>query len=839
MKFLRFFTLLLVAIVMGGNLYAQKDLSKLMQERGEYYFSLNVQQLSEVQTINSLCSVDQINGNNVICYANQKQFDNLLKHGYQPTLLLPPSMQNEVEMWNSRGTYEWDSYLTYPQYEAMMQQFATDHPDRCTYMELGTLNSGRKLMVCRLNNGETTGKPRVLMTSTMHGDEVTGMIMQLRLIDYLLTSNDDEVKFLMDNLDIFVSPDTNPDGTYHGGNNSVSGATRYNANYVDLNRHFPDFDDGPHPDGASHYENEAQWMMDLAEEYHFTIGANYHGGSEVMNFPWDTYQPHCADDDWWRFVCHEYADLTHEVNQNYMDSFDGGITNGYAWYTITGSRQDYMNYYQECREVTIECSNDKTPSASQLPNFWNYNKEAMLTFMHEALYGIHGVVTDSVTGLPIEGATITIDGHDHHGSSVSTHEAGYYHRPIKGGTYTVTYSANGYYTKSFTLSVADHETLIQNVQLRAGEGLIPDFEATNLNVSLNGNTNFTDKTWGANLVSWEWQFEGATPSTSTEQNPTNITYNEVGDFNVTLTVTNADGQTESITKSDYIHVRESYNMQNGTVTTCNALFYDDNGPDSNYGNNKDYTMTFKPGNDNAKLQVNFSEFGTESGWDFLYIYDGSSTSATQIGKYTGNDNPGTITATNAEGSLTFRFTSDQNTTSSGWVATLTCIFSEPLTLTVKAEPEVINEGESSQLMAIAQGGSGEYTYSWEPAESLSDPFIAEPIATPELPTTYKVTVSDGISTVEGEITIEIRDLGINENTLQNVSVYPNPAKGNFTIACENDADYTLYNSLGQEILSGEILNGKAEINAQNLQKGVYFLRLSNETASSVQKIVIE
>lgn len=836
MKFLRFFTLLLVAVVMGGNLYAQKDLNKLMQERGEYYFSLNVQQLSEVQTINSLCSVDQIDGSNVICYANQMQFDNLLKQGYQPTLLLPPSMQNEIVMWNSRDTYDWDSYLTYEQYETMMQQFATDYPGQCTYMELGTLNSGRKIMVCRLNNGETTGKPKVLMTSTMHGDEVTGMILQLRLIDYLLTANDNEAKYLMDNLDIFISPDTNPDGTYHGGNSNVSGATRSNANGIDLNRHFPDFDDGPHPDGANHYENEAIWMMDLASEYHFTLGANYHGGSEVMNYPWDTYQPLCADDDWWQFVCHEYADLSHEVSQNYMSSFNDGITNGYAWYTITGSRQDYMNYYQECREVTIECSNTKTPSAGQLPNFWNYNKNSMLAFMHEALYGIHGVVTDSVTGQPIEGAVVTIEGHDHHGSAVSTHEAGYYHRPIKGGTYVVTYSANGYFPKTFTLSVADHETLIQDVQLRAGEGLIPDFTASATNVALGSSVNFTDNTWGANLVSWEWQFEGATPSTSNEQNPSGITYNEVGSYNVTLTVTNADGQAETLTKNNYITVTEAYLMHNGTITTCSALFYDSGGVDGSYGNNEDYTLTFKPQSENAKLEINFLSFSTESGYDYLYVYDGSSTNATQIGRYSGSHGPGTVTATNAEGALTFRFESDYSSTSTGWIAQISCIFADPLTITVSAELEVINEGESSQLRVIAEGGSGEYTYSWEPAESLDNANIANPVATPELPTTYKVAVSDGYTTVEGEIFIDIRDLGLGENGLQNIMVYPNPAKSVLNI--EGSCDYRLMNCLGQTITEGNC-ESKTQIDLNGISKGVYFLTLSNGDNCRTQKIVIQ
>jgi len=74
-------------------------------------------------------------------------------------------------------------------------------------------------------------------------------------------------------------------------------------------------------------------------------------------------------------------------------------------------------------------------------------------------------VTDSVTGAPLE-AEVTILTHDHHGSAVSSHlPVGDYHRPIKGGTYEVTYSCEGYYPKTLTLTVADWETLVQDVQL--------------------------------------------------------------------------------------------------------------------------------------------------------------------------------------------------------------------------------------------------------------------------------------------------------------------------------------------------------------------------------------
>ncbi|MFN8283538.1 MAG: M43 family zinc metalloprotease [Chitinophagales bacterium] len=57
---------------------------------------------------------------------------------------------------------------------------------------------------------------------------------------------------------------------------------------------------------------------------------------------------------------------------------------------------------------------------------------------------------------------------------------------------------------------------------------------------------FTDKSL-FKPTTWSWTFQGGTPSTSTVQNPTNITFNTVGFHDVTLVVTNARG-TSTITQ---------------------------------------------------------------------------------------------------------------------------------------------------------------------------------------------------------------------------------------------------------------------------------------------------
>ena len=758
MKFLRYFTVLLATVVCCSS-FAQKsqqELNRLMQQRNEYYFTFELSGNDDLNAIAHAISVDRVDGKVVTAYANNTDFAKFQHFGYDITLQTPPSLIEKVAMWDgsNRAEYDWDSNPTYSAYENMMFQFATDHPDRCEIITLGTLSSGRKIMVAHLNNGSGEGKPKFLYTSTIHGDETTGWILMLRLINYLLENPDEpEVQTVMNNIDLYIAPNTNPDGTYHGGNNNVNGATRENANGIDMNRNYADPHGGAHPDGNP-YATETEWFMQFAQDIPFVMGANYHGGAEVMNYPWDnTYTLH-ADDAWYQMISHEYADECHKVNANYMTDYNNGITNGAQWYMIGGGRQDYMNGYAQCRELTIECSNTKLPNGNQLPNFWNYNKASLFLYMNQCIYGIHGVVTDSITGEPLD-ATITISGHDDQYSFVESHlPVGDFHRPIKGGSWSVIVSKDGYCPKIFDVTVGDYETVNLNVQLVPGSCLMANFSASTTQVSIGGSVNFTDGSFG-DITSWSWTFEGGSPSTSTQQNPQHITYNEEGDYTVSLTISDAQGNTETLTRENYIHVRETYNMQNTTVSTCGALFYDDGGPNGNYNDRKEYTMTFKPATEGKMLEVAFEEFSLESGYDFLDIYDGSTTSAPHLGQYSGNNSPGTITATNNEGTLTFHFSSDYAVNEPGWKATVRCIGND----------------------AVSE-----------------DCFAA--------------------------------------------SVYPNPNNGTFIINVEGEADYQLFNSIGQRVMSGKT-QGETEVIANQLNRGIYFLHITNGNAYFVEKLVIE
>jgi len=146
---------------------------------------------------------------------------------------------------------------------------------------------------------------------------------------------------------------------------------------------------------------------------------------------------------------------------------------------------------------------------------------------------------------------------------------------------------------------------------------------------------------------------------------------------IELTFEVSDGEySADLVKTFTIGELPEYDMQNDDVTTCNAMFYDPGGSSSEYGNNQNYTMTFYPAGDNNVIEVTFNSFNVENetncNYDYLEIFDGTSTSATLIGKYCGTDSPGTVTATNNDGALTFHFYSDVYVTESGWEAEITC-----------------------------------------------------------------------------------------------------------------------------------------------------------------------
>ncbi|MGA3013748.1 MAG: M14 family zinc carboxypeptidase [Bacteroidales bacterium] len=490
---------ILLVFVAFSSTYAQKDKQKtiddLFNSNIEVYFSFQIFDRSEISVLTKIISIDNVKGYEVYAYANQSEFSNFLDLGYKYSLLPSPgTLIPKDELDKNRGNLNnpstgiiWNFYPTYPQYVSYMQQFAANNPAICRLDTLGYTTDGRLLLAVKLSDSVNVsrGKPEFLYTSTMHGDETVGYILMLHLIDSLISGygSVQRITNLLDNYQIYINPLANPDGTYAGGNNTVYGATRYNANGVDLNRNYPDPEAGPHPDGNP-WQKETMAFMHYDSIHHFVMSTNYHAGDEVVNYPWDTWAKLHADDAWFQFVSHEYADTAHMFSySSYMDEFDNGITDGYAWYQVQGGRQDYTTYFHYGREVTIELSDIKLMYTDSLLSYWNYNKRSFLNYIEESAYGINGQVTDTLTGVPLN-AMVMINGHDIDNSwEFSNVSNGWYYRPIAQGTWALTFTCNGYYPKTVhNVNVTNYNTTRLNVKMIPLNYGVPDDTQTTINV---------------------------------------------------------------------------------------------------------------------------------------------------------------------------------------------------------------------------------------------------------------------------------------------------------------------------------------------------------------------
>lgn len=199
--------------------------------------------------------------------------------------------------------------------------------------------------------------------------------------------------------------------------------------------------------------------------------------------------------------------------------------------------------------------------------------------------------------------------------------------------------------------------------------------------------------------------------------------------------------------------------QEGTHTTCSANFYDSGGPSGMYSDNEYYSITFESPNANngGQVYVNFTSFDLSFG-DELRVYE----NGFLVETYDDNFSPTTIVS--QDGSLHFNFSSNSIINGDGWSAEVSCGPLRFLNPWGGGFYEVC-QGESEEISVSPRGGTGNYTYTWSPAPSLSDPNIRNPYASPTSSTNYSVTVSDGDSSI-------VKDVYLNVNSLPDVDAGP-------------------------------------------------------------------
>lgn len=434
------------------------------QDIEEFYFKFEISSKSEIEKITQLISIDNVKENIVFAYANRYELNEFQKLGYRIEFI-QKNVPKLITMATSVAQMtNWDRYPTYEVYQQMMWKFQKDYPSICKLDSFGTSINGRQLYSIKLSDNVLIdeAEPEFLYTSSMHGDETTGYILMLRLIDSLLISHgtSPDITNLINSTEIFINPLSNPDGTYRGGNHTVSEATRFNANNEDLNRDFPDPRIGPN----APYQPENEAMMNYVSTRNFIMSASFHGLYELMNYPWDAWtssQNTHPDDAWFRKICTNYVSTARTVRSSYMtDPFSSGISEGGDWYVIIGGRQDYMNFWRKCREVTIEVSSIKLLPTEYLRIYWDINRNSLLNYIKETSLGIRGFVKD-YNGNPLR-AMIFVNDYDQLSDSsivYSSNSYGDYYRLLNPGTYSLTASKYGFLSKTIDNIVLEENSL--------------------------------------------------------------------------------------------------------------------------------------------------------------------------------------------------------------------------------------------------------------------------------------------------------------------------------------------------------------------------------------------
>ncbi|XP_048241242.1 carboxypeptidase D-like [Haliotis rufescens] len=363
--------------------------------------------------------------------------------------------------------------------ETFLTNISTMYPDITHVYSVGKSMGGAEMWVIAIGESpkdQALLRPNVKYIGNMHGNEVPGREMVLHLVEYFVTNymENNTITQFLNTTTVHLMPTMNPDGFAKSVEGNCTGVVgRFNNNGYDLNRNFPDyFATNPDP-----IQIETQNIMKWIEDIPFVLSANFHGGVEVVNYPWDSYPnaddvakySKSPDDDVFVHISKVYS-FSHGnmymglpcTNITGDEGFKDGITNGALWYPVTGGMQDYNYVRASCMEVLVEMTCCKYPMASELPKIWTDNKDALVNYLMLVHMGVKGLVTD-INNNPVSGVKVIVK--DREEIVFKTTTRGEYWRMLMPGTYTLEFSFNGFLTETKSVTVQQGEVTRVDVQL--------------------------------------------------------------------------------------------------------------------------------------------------------------------------------------------------------------------------------------------------------------------------------------------------------------------------------------------------------------------------------------
>jgi gliding motility-associated-like protein len=396
--------------------------------------------------------------------------------------------------------------------------------------------------------------------------------------------------------------------------------------------------------------------------------------------------------------------------------------------------------------------------------------------------------TPTITGT--SGGTFTIDN-----SGVINSSTGEVNITGSGaGVFNVTYTTNGACPDTSTVSIN-----INNCTLPQP---IANFSASQTNICEGNCINFTDLSTSSatgGITAWSWTFNGGTPSTSNQQNPTNVCFAAAGTYTISLTVTDANGSDDS-TMTAYI-----------TVTNCTT-------PTAGFSISDNEIC--------AGECIDFTDMSTAA-TSWLWTFNGGSPS-------TSTDQNPTNICFGTDGVYSIELIASNSFGSDTITDTVTV---HPTPIVNAGSNVTITLGNNTILNATGSNGS----YSWTPPTWLSCPTCPSTTSTPEETITYTVIVvdSNGCSASD-QVTVFIEF----ENVIWVPNIFsPNGDGSNDILYVRGkgvaDLNFFVYDRWGEKVFETTSLDigwdGKFRGKDMNKAVFVYYLEATFIDGSKVTK----
>lgn len=303
-------------------------------------------------------------------------------------------------------------FMTYAEILANLDSMAARYPSLITVkQQIHTFQTheGRPIYWVKIsdNPNNNENEPEVLYDALHHAREAASVSQLIYYMWYLLENynSNAEIKYLVDNLEMYFVPCVNPDGYIRNQTTNPNGGGMWRKNRrnngngtfgVDLNRNYgynwgydnsgssPNTSSDTYRGPSAFSEPETQAMKWFCENHQFKFALNYHTYGDLLIYPWgyelSIYTPDSAE-----FV--NFAEIMTQDN-NYLygtgDQTVGYVTNGDSDDWMYGEQNTKNKIFSMTPEAGLS-SDGFWPNINRIEDICKVNVTQNLWMAHLAL----------------------------------------------------------------------------------------------------------------------------------------------------------------------------------------------------------------------------------------------------------------------------------------------------------------------------------------------------------------------------------------------------------------------------------------------------------------------